>query len=328
MTIYDIAKKAGVSITTVSRVLNGKTHLLKKSTLERVEKVLEANSYTPNLAARGLASKTMNTIGVLIVDMRDDHHAHTAYTIEHESSKLGYSCLFFNTGNFEETKEYYIRMLAERQVDGAILIGSVFQDLTVEKCIASYLPRIPFVIANGYIPLPNVCGIVCDDAAGVEMAVMKMKKDGYSRIAYVQDLETISSQKKVTGYKNGMTKIEETPIIVKSENSFDGGYAATEKILKKAPEVTAIIYGEDITAVGGMKALRREGLRIPEDIEVIGYNNSIYSQICSPSLSSVDNKLAHIGKKAAQTLYDMIHGDNISSRIIVMPELVCRESTK
>ncbi len=330
MTIYDIAKEAGVSITTVSRVLNGKGNLLKESTRKKVEKVLEANSYMPNLAARGLASKTMNTIGVLTVDIRDDHHAHTAYTIEHEFSRLGYSCVLFNTGNFEETKEHYIKMLAERQVDGAILIGSVFQDEAIAQCIERYLPSVPFVIANGYLQLPNVCGIVCDDEEGIAMAVRDLARRGHERIAYVQDLQTISSQKKVAGYRREMARIgrsEEDQVVVFAENSFDGGYEATIKLLEEHPDVTALVFGEDITAVGGMKALASVGRKVPEDIEVIGFNNSIYARICTPALTSIDNKLVLMGKKATQTLYEMINGDNLSSQILVMPELVAREST-
>jgi LacI family transcriptional regulator len=331
LTIYDIANEAGVSITTVSRVLNGKGNLLKDTTRKKVEKVLKSNNYMPNLAARGLASKTMNTIGVLIVDIRDDHHAHSAYTIEREFSKLGYSCVMFNTGHFEKTKEYYIRMLAERQVDGAILIGSVFQDPAIEECISRYLPNVPFVIANGYLPLPNVCGILCDDTRGVEMAVGELAGRGHRYIAYMQDLNTISALKKVVGFHNGMNKIgieEEEHLLMTCENSFVGGYTGTEEMMKLNPNITAIVYGEDITAVGGMKALSKMGYNVPEDIEVIGFNNSIYARICTPTLTSVDNKLSLMAKKATQTLYEMIRGENISAKIIVMPELVYRESTR
>lgn len=330
-TIYDIAKEADVSISTVSRVINGKGHLVKEATRLKVEKILEKNNYMPNLAARGLASKTMNTIGVLTVDIRDDHHAHSAYTIEHEFSKLGYTCALYNTGDFEETKEHYIRMLAERHVDGAILIGSVFQDQAIEQCLERYMPKVPFVILNGYLRQPNVCGIVCDDVAGIEMAIKNLAQRGHKKIAYVQDLDTISSKKKVTGYHNGMDKLgieKEKRMVVHAENSFEGGYNAALDVIKADGNISAIVFGEDITAVGGMKALKAQGYSIPDDIEVIGFNNSIYSRICTPTLSSVDNKLALMAKKATQTLYDMINGENISTQILVMPELINRESTR
>lgn len=331
MTIYDIAKEAGVSITTVSRVLNGKGNMLKKETREKVEAVLEKNNYMPNLAARGLASKTMKTIGILTVDIRDDHHARSAYTIEQEFSKLGYSCVLFNTGDFEETKEHYIKMLAERQVDGAILIGSVFQDKAIETCIKNYLPSVPFVIANGHLPLHNVCGIVCDDALGVRLAIEHLAEKSHTRIGYVKDLDTISARAKCEGYMDGMKQIigEEAPLrIYNASNSFEGGYNATMELMQEHSDTTAIVYGEDITAVGGMKALVRLGYRVPQDVEVIGFNNSLYTQIATPTLTSIDNKLNLIAKKAVQTLNEMMHGENISSKIYVLPELTYRESTK
>ena len=146
MNIYDIAKKAGMSISTVSRVLNHKTNVTP-TTRKKIEAILKEYNYSPNAIARGLVSNSMETIAVVTVDIRVPHYAKQAYTVEQAFSSLGYNVLVCNTGGkLNETKKY-MKMLSEKQIDGVVLVGSVFNDICKDPEIVTYLKNLPVVTA-------------------------------------------------------------------------------------------------------------------------------------------------------------------------------------
>ncbi len=173
MTIYDIAKQAGVSASTVSRVINNKPGI-NAQTRKRVQKLLNENHYTPNEAARGLVMQSFKIIGILIEDLRIEHHTESAYVIEQEMTALGYTCITLSTGRKDEKKADYIRILEQRRVDGAILMGSMFETEAVKKSIEEHLSDIPIAIVNGYLDLPNVYGVLIDEERGVKDCVELM----------------------------------------------------------------------------------------------------------------------------------------------------------
>ena len=166
MTIYDIAKAAGVSPSTVSRVINNKKGV-RKETKERVQKYLEMYQYSPNETARSLVNQATKIIGILVSDMRTTHHTDGVYYMEREFVKLGYCCIIMNTGTEEENKADYIQILSQRRVEGAVLIGSTFQTEYVKRAIEKYMPTTPVIFANGYLDLPNVYGVIADEQSGV-----------------------------------------------------------------------------------------------------------------------------------------------------------------
>ncbi|RGX56202.1 LacI family transcriptional regulator [Anaerotruncus sp. AF02-27] len=330
MTIYDIAKLAGVSPSTVSRVLNNKQNLREETRL-KVQKVLDENHYTPSMFAQSLVSSSMRTIGILVTDIRELHHSNTAYTIEQEFSRLGYCCMLCNTGEEPESQSNYLRMMGARKVDGVVLLGSVFQTRYIQNEIARHLPETPVVMANGYLPLPNVCGILCDDRGGVCECVTSLLRRGHTQIGFVQDFDNASSRQKCQGY---LEAFERMGIACNRDNihrgvcSIEGGMDSTRRLLERNPLITAILFGEDIAAVGGIKALKKLGKRVPQDVEVAGFNNSVYTEVSSPELTSVDNKMGIMGMTAARTLYDMISGVKPASRMTLSVDVVYRESLK
>lgn len=329
MTIYDIAEEAGVSITTVSRVINGKSGI-KESTRMKVQKVLDKYDYVPSLSAKGLVMKCTYIVTILMADIRDEHYTATAYMIEQEMSKYGYSCLLCSTGHNPDKMIHYLKTMAQRQVDGIILIGSIFQNEMIQETIKKHLANIPIVMANGYLDLPNVSGILCDERLGMIQAVEYLSNKGYRNIAYVKDSDTPSGQTKKLGYIEGMTRngLQANILIEESKNTFEAGKKVTEKILKSFEEVTAIIYGEDVTAIGGLNAIYNKNKIESRPIAIIGFNNSSYAQMSIPTLTSIDNKLTAMGVKAAQTLREMMQQKNVVSQALLVSELVVRESTE
>lgn len=154
MNIYDIAKEAGVSISTVSRVMNKKENV-NPATRKKVEEILEKNNYTPSAIARGMVSKTMKTVAILTVDIRVPHYSRTAYTIEREFSRRGYEVLLCNTGGELSETVKYLRTVQEKKVDGIVLVGSVFNTLCKKEEIGKLLKNTPVVLADGKLELPS-----------------------------------------------------------------------------------------------------------------------------------------------------------------------------
>jgi LacI family transcriptional regulator len=329
MNIYDVAKEAGVSIATVSRVINSPS-LVSVKTRKKVDEILLKHNYTPNAMARGLVVKSMKTIGVLTIDIRDAYYANVAYTIEHEFSKCGYTVILCNTGGDAEEKARYIKVLAEKKVDGMILVGSVFSDRKIDKSIENIAQTIPVVAVNGYANAKNTYSIICDDASGITGCVEHLYNLGHRKLVYLQDTDTFSAQSKVQGFLNGIKKFDLSPsdcMVVNVEKGIDGAIAAVDKLINNGTDFTGLIAGEDITAIGAMNRLASLGKRIPEDVSVIGFNNSSMTRCCTPELTSVDNKMESMGVGAVRILSDVLEGRNVALKTVITPDLIVRSST-
>lgn len=329
MNIYDIAKEAGVSITTVSRVLNNKENISKK-TKDKVEYILKKYNYTPNAIARGLVAKSMKSIGVVTTNIKDIHHANSAYIIEREFNKLGYNVILCNTGDKTDESINYIKMLSERNIDGIILMGSVFSNDVVKSSIASCIKNIPLVLQNGLLDIENTYSVLVDDAYGITLCVDHLFEKGHSDIVYVKDSDTYSANQKKDGFIIGMNKhglkIDDNSIIT-TKYGLDGGYEAVEKLMQLNKKFSAIVFGEDITAIGAIKKLRELNLNVPEDVAITGFNNSTFARCCYPELTSVDNKVETTSSLSVKLLNDLIEKKNVTSNILVRPDLVIRQSS-
>lgn len=328
MNIYDIAKEAGVSISTVSRVLNDKQNV-SPPTRKKIQAVLDKYNYTPNAIARGLANNTMRTVAIFTVDLRVPHYARTTYIAEQEFSKYGYHVLVCNTGGELNETRQYARLLAERQVDGVLLVGSIFNKLTKDEIVANNLSGRPLVIANGQLDLPDSYSVLTDDIMGQTLAVKHLAQRGREDILYVMDMTTSSAQRKLKGFVEGMKSIGVKDVknrIIRTSYGLEGGRAAVKQMAdSRFPQ--GIICGEDLTAVGVLKGLSEAGLKVPEDIAVTGYNNSDYSKICTPELTTVDNKVEMSALFSAQLLESQISGDKSFSSMTIQPELIVRQSS-
>lgn len=327
-TIYDIARQAGVSATTVSRVVNGSARV-SRETKARVQKVIEACHYVPNAAARSLVTQSSRLIGILISDIRTMHHAAGVYYIERELAHQGYCCLILNTGEDAEEQTQYIRMLNERNVEAAVLMGSIYQTETIRRAIAAYLPETPVVLCNGYLNLPNVYGLIADEQVGVMKCVELLAAKGRRHLAFVLDRETPSNALKQQGYESGVLRSlgEGSPVVVRTDGTRAGARKATEALMAQYPETDGIIYADDVLAMVGIGALTGLGIRIPERVAVVGINNSLYAENSNPSLTSLDNMLQDLSLTAARNLQAVLRGEHVSRRMLICSEIVEREST-
>lgn len=329
MTIYDIAELAGVSASTVSRVINNKAGI-KESTRQKVNALLKQYNYSPDENARGLVNKNTKLIGIMLADIRSAHHTDLTYVVEKYLREKGYCGIILNAGAKAEEMEETIELLEKRRVDGVLIVSSVFQNDTVEKAIAKHFTNIPIVFANGKFDLPNVYSVLVDECDGVEHCVELLIQKQKRNIAFIGDLHTPSSREKIKGFKRAMVRYgnpEESLVILGCESSKESGYQTTRKLLDNYSGIQGVIYSEDLIAAGGMRAFWDAGVKIPDDMAVIGIDNTIYGELCCPQFTSLDNKMTEMASEAARILIDAVEGRRNPRKIMLFSDIVEREST-
>lgn len=329
MTIYDIAKEAGVSASTVSRVINGKS-TVNVRTREKVQKLLQKHNFSPDENARGLVTRASKLIGIVVEDIRNTHHTAIAYVVEQHLSQMGYCGIVLSTSVNSGRIAAGLQILEQRRVEGVILVGSVFQDVFVLDCISRNLPDVPIVLANGMLERENIWNLLVDEYSGMKKCVELFYSIGKQRIAYIQKPSTASGVRKKQGFIDIMCARgvnEQDILIINATPDMDGGYRSTVSGLHAHPDIDAILYSEDILAVGGLRALHDLHKRIPQDIAIIGVDNSVHGRTTFPQLTSLDTGMEQLGVTAARTLLNVIDGKEMPRLQEFGVDIVMRETT-
>lgn len=329
MNIYDIAQKAGVSPSTVSRVINDSAGVSEKKR-NQVLKVLNETNYVRSSIARSLTIKSTQTIGILTVDIRQPFEAIVSFNIENVLSKAGYNVILCNTNYYVNDQVQYLKMLAEKQVDGIIMVGSIYISSIIEENINKFLPKTPIVMHNGNFSSPMICNVNSNGLQGIELGIRYLLNKHREKIVYIQDKKTLMGEAK----KNVFIKIMRENKIELHENSImltdvgiESGKDVVNRLLNLNVDYNAFIGCEDITAIGIMKQLKHIGKRIPQDVAVIGFNNTRESYMCDPELTSIDTKPDQIGINLGNSLIKLIQGQHVSNQVGINPELVLKKST-
>lgn len=328
MNIYDIAEKAEVSIATVSRILNHKGNVSPK-TRDRVLKVMDELGYTPNAFARALGLDSIKMIGVLCSDVSDIYYAKAVSVVENELREKGYDAILCCTGRDLKDKKKAINVLLSKRVDAIILIGSIFQEQADNSHIKKAAESIPVIIINGEFDFDNTFSVKCDEFKAVKDCVLDLSEKGRKDILYIYDSESFSGISKKRGYASGMKSIgfqHSAKNIFKCERSIDSVNTLVESILSSGIKFSAIVTSVDILAVGVIKALSSHGIRVPDDVCVVGFNNSVLAECASPSVTSIDNKVEILCTDAVRTLLDVFEKKNVAAAKTMQAELVYRES--
>lgn len=334
ITIYDISEKAGVSIATVSRVLNGSSNVSEK-TKKKVLDVMNQYEYTPNAFARGLGLNTMKTIGVMCADSSDLYLAKAVYYIEQNLRSNGYDSILCCTGYDLETKEKCINLLISKKVDSIILIGSnfIYENESDNKYISNAAAEVPVMLLNATFDTPNVYSIVSDDYTAVYEATKEMITSGFENIIYFYNSTTYSAKRKLAGFRTAM----EEKGLLKSGNQLQFYSGSLEdihsmenhlrKVREKGLNFNGVIASEDSLALSAVKYALSEDLKVPDDFSVIGYNNSMLTQCCSPELTSIDNKLETLCQHLITTLLGILNGNEMPKKTVFSGEIVHRRTT-
>lgn len=331
MNIYDVSKAAGVSIATVSRVLNGSPNVSEK-TKEKVLAVIDQIGYTPNAFARGLGLNTMQTIGIMCPDSSDPYLADAIYFLERELRQQGYDSILCCTGYQHATKQKYLKLLLSKRVDAVILIGSSFVEANARQnqYIIDAAKDIPVVIINGYLDAPNVYCTLCDDYQAVYDAVTALINSGVKDVLWLYHSLSYSGIRKLEGYKaaimaNGLSLRDEYM------QHFSGTIHQTMDFLidlkNKGLSFDGIVTSDDSLAVSAIKYARSFDLSIPKDLSIIGYNNSIMSECCEPELTSIDNKVESACINAVSSLMRVLSGASVPAKTMFSADIVKRQTT-
>lgn len=331
MTIYDIAREAEVSASTVSRVINGKAGVNEK-TRQRVLKLLQENHYTPNEAARGLVNRASRLVGILIADIRNLHHMEGAYYIQSELEKHGYCGIIMNTGAESGGLNQALKNLERRQVEGAVLMGSIFQSRETEEAIITHLGQIPVVMINGFLELPNCYCVLSEEKEGIVACVDFLVKKGRRRIAYITNGPTPSNLLKQEGFLEAVASCKKAGAmgwVYKDENqdSLEGGRSAMARVLAEHPDTDAVICAIDLMAVGALQQLLDLKISVPDQISLIGVDNSLYGRLCYPQLTSLDNQIFDSCVFGAHQLIDLLDGGRPTHCVRMRADLVERGTT-
>ncbi len=335
MTIYDISEKAGVSIATVSRVLNGSNNVSEK-TKRKVLDVINQYEYTPNAFARGLGLNTMKTIGLLCADSSDLYMAKSIYYLEQLLRSNGYDSILCCSGYDLDNMKKSMNLLITKKVDGIILIGSTYicEKEEDNKYILDAATQVPVMLLNAALDAPNVYSILSDDFSSMHDATMHMIESGIKDILYFYNSTSYSGKKKLAGYRSAM----ESKGLLKSGNLlqfFQGSHEDIPamadhlaKLAQKGISFHGVVAANDTLALGAVKYAREAGLKMPDDLSIIGYNNSMLTNTCEPELTSIDNKLETLCQHLITTLMGVLNGNEMPKKTIFSGELIKRGTTK
>jgi LacI family transcriptional regulator len=332
MTIYDIAEACGVSIATVSRVLNGSSKVSPK-TREKVLAAMNEQNYTPNPFARGLGLNSMKMIGILCTDVSDAYFAKAVSLVERDLRKRGLDVILGCTGMELSNKKKYLQLLLDKHVDAIILIGSPFREESDNSHILAAAKQIPIITINGLIEMPNIYSIICDEKNGVFHSVELLANEGYHSILYLYDSLTYSGKQKLEGYRQAVEKcgLDTNPkLIQRITRTLEDAEAIVEQLINEKIRFSAIVASEDLLAVGAQKGLisLNKSKHKRKHVPVIGCNNSILAECSTPSLTSMDNRLEVLCPAAIDTLTKILAGEgaSIPSKAIFPSILVPRDS--
>lgn len=325
-TIYDVASRVGVSLATVSRVVNGNSNV-RESTKRKVLDAIEELGYHPNAVARGLASKKTTTIGVVMPDVTDMYYSELARGIDDVANMYHYDVLLTNTDEDPVRETMAINNLASKQVDGIIFMGNEL-DREVLKTISSV--DAPVVLAGSIDAEKVLPSVNIDYIAATKEAVEMVVKNGHERVALVTGpMEyAISKQHRLVGYQAGLEAAGQEfdeDLLFASHQDYSAGYQIADKIF--ATNATAAIVHDDEVALGIMNYMRDQGKSVPEDFEIITSNDTKFAIVTRPALTSIGQPKYDIGAVAMRMLTKLMNNEVVDNMQVTLPHTFEKRGT-
>lgn len=342
VTIYDIANESGVSVSTVSRVLNNSPSVSEKK-FNRVKEVIDKYNFTPNSLARGLTSKQTMTLGVIIPDISNPFFASLFLEIERYSLEHNYTIILCNTlygGSSHGVKSpfnelMYFQMMLDKQVDGVLIVGGQVdkEDIAEDYLIAlnELNKSIPVVIIGEPFDNCDCLFINRNLGGGVASAVQHLHALGNNRIGFVGGEAGVRiTTARFEAYRNTLKSLSlpfDNSIVALSDYYIQDGFSAMNKILSNTSlNPTAIIAINDMVAIGAMRAIHDAALKVPDDIAVVSCDQFFESDYLIPRLTSLDQQNDYLGRLSIMQLVSAINGVKETVNINHTPQLIIRES--
>lgn len=309
-TIKEVAREAGVSVTTVSRVLNGVPGV-REETRSRVERVIQRLGYRPNSLARSLVTRKSRTIGLLVRDITNPFYPEMARAIEDAVNRLGYHLILCNTDASPRKEQAYLDLLREQRVAGIIFSAPGLADRTVKHLQAT--GDIPFVLAVRRVPGVETDTVTFADRDGARQAVEHLAALGHRRIGHIAGpSDSWTARERREGYRQTLTRLG-LPLregwVVRGDLTRDTGRRAMARLLTLSERPTAVFCANDLMALGAWEAVLAAGLRVPEDVALVGFDGVDWAGFALIGLTTVAVPKYDLGDIAAQLLIRRIEGD-------------------
>ncbi|MCK0471290.1 catabolite control protein A [Halalkalibacter sp. APA_J-10(15)] len=329
-TIYDVAREAGVSMATVSRVVNGNPNV-KPTTRKKVLEAIERLGYRPNAVARGLASKKTTTVGVIIPDISSIFFAELARGIEDIATMYKYNIILCNSDQNKEKEIHLINTLLEKQVDGIVFMGS---QITEDHVTDFKRSPVPIVLAATFDKELEVPSVNVDYQQAAFDAITHLIENGHKNIGMVTGTldDPVNGYQKFIGYRRAIEEAGLTfneNLVKIGDYTYDSGIEAMNQFLDSGEKPSAIFVATDEMALGVIHGAQDRGLSIPEDIEVIGFDNTRLATMIRPTLSTVVQPIYDIGAVSMRLLTKYMNKEEVSEHTVVLPHRIeLRQSTK
>jgi LacI family repressor for deo operon, udp, cdd, tsx, nupC, and nupG len=328
-TIYDVARLAGVSPSTVSRMLNGKGQFAP-TTHRAVEQAVEQLRYRPNTIARSLRTKSTQTIAFLLPDIPDPFFVSLISGVQQHALQGGYAILLCVTEGNPEREEHYLNLLRAKQVDGILVDGLVLPPDRLARFVEDGLP---IVCLDRDIDLPAVPLVQVDNRLGARRATEHLLALGHTRIAHISGAvphRLRHSRERLAGYHDALDGAgvpADARLVVTGDYTEDGGHTAARDLLESGVSFSAVFAANDLSAIGAVSAFVASGRRVPEDVSVVGFDDIHIAAFTVPPLTTIHQPAAEIAERATELLMALIQGREAGEGPHVLePRLVVRGS--
>lgn len=328
VTIYDVAREAGVSMATVSRVLNGNSNV-RQTTKEKVLQVIDNLDYRPNAVARGLASKKTTTVGVIIPDVTDGYFSSLARGIDDIATMYNYNIILANSDDNPGKEASVLNTLLGKQVDGIIFMGNEIDDHLRDEFKRSDCP----IVLAGSVDINNsVPSVNVDYVDAVMNETNRLIQHGNQKIAFVSGplKQAINKDYRLKGYKKALNSNNisfSDDLVFETTSTYEDGYNLADEVIKK--NITAAVVTNDELAAGLLNAMTDRGVVVPDDFEIFTSNNTKLAKMLRPQLSSITQPLYDIGAVAMRLLTKIMNQEKIDDKYVVLGyEIEERQSTK
>ncbi|AVL76111.1 transcriptional regulator RbsR [Providencia rettgeri] len=326
----DVARLAGVSTSTVSHVINQNRYVSESITL-RVKNAIEELNYAPSALARSLKMNRTNTIGMLLTTSNNPFYAEVVRGVERSCYERGYSLILCNTEGDLQRMNHSLETLLQKRVDGLLIMCTEVQGPS--KDVFTRYPSVPTVMMD-WSPFDSVGDVIQDNSfLGGEIATRYLIDSGFTRIACIAGPQDKSpARARYQGFIQAMeqAKIEvNEDYIIFSDFEFAGGFESMNKLLELSTPPQAIFAGNDAMAVGAYQAIFQKGIKVPDDISIIGYDDIDLSPYMIPPLTTIHQPKDKLGKQAVdQLIYRMDNPEADASVLVLTPELIERQSVR
>lgn len=325
-TIYDVAEEAKVSIATVSKVINNKGRI-SQSTRKRVLEVMKKMDYYPSFVASALTGKRTETLGLLIPDISNPFFSEISRTIEDRAYERGKSVIMCNTDNNQKKEAMYVELLQRKEIDGLIITSGFQNKQLLQQLIRNHTPVVMLAHDD---PSLDLSVVSVDDHKGGFIATSHLLTNGHRNIAIIAE-KVRSSRMRIYGYQEAhdLENVEvDEGNILKVTASIKNGKALAQQLLERKNPPTAVFACNDLIAIGVIKAVREKGLSIPEDLSVVGFDNTILATTTVPALTTVAQPIEEMGRKVVDIVIQKIEeSTETKERILFLPKLIERGTT-